>query len=204
MKLVCGVGVNDAGYQVEHKSYAVGEDGKVVRKLLHRCPFYERWKDLLDRCYSGRHDAYKDCYVHSDWFLFSNFKLWMEKQDWRGKQLDKDIILKGNKLYSPETCAFVSKTANMFVTARDAARGLYPIGVSFDNTRHQYLARCRHPLEKSQKNLGYFNTPEEAHEAWRKRKHEYAQLVAELETDHRVVEALKKRYSVEEWYGNKT
>jgi hypothetical protein len=48
--------------------------------------------------------------------------------------------------------------------------------------------------------LGYFSTPEDAHESWRKRKHELAQLVAARESDPRVVAALKKRYSVEEWY----
>ena len=53
---------------------------------------------------------------------------------------------------------------------------------------------------KDMGSLGYFSTPEEAHEAWRKRKHELAQLVAATEVDLRVVEALKKRYSFEEWY----
>ena len=51
-----------------------------------------------------------------------------------------------------------------------------------------------------EENLGYFSTPEEAHEAWRKCKYDLAQLVAAKESDMHVVEALKNRYSIEEWY----
>ena len=120
----------------------------------------------------------------------------MEQQDWQGKCLDKDIIAPRSKLYSPETCAFVLKATNSFVIASDACRGEYPIGVSLFNTG-KYHARCQNPFTGEQEHLGYFSTPEEAHEAWRKRKHELAQLVAATESDPRVVEALKKRYSIE-------
>ena len=60
-----------------------------------------------------------------------------------------------------------------------------------------------HKLTEKTEHLGYFSTPEEAHEAWRKRKHELAQLVAATEADPRIVEALKKWYSFEEWYKKK-
>ena len=124
----------------------------------------------------------------------------MEQQDWHGKCLDKDIVVPGNKLYSPETCAFVLATTNSFVIASDASRGDYPTGVSLYKHTGKYLARCNNPFTGKQEHLGYFSTPEEAHEGWRKRKHEIAQLVAATESDIRVVEALKKRYSFEEWY----
>ena len=124
----------------------------------------------------------------------------MEQQDWHGKCLDKDIIVPGSKLYSPETCAFVSQATNSFVIARDACRGDYPVGVSLYKRTGRYQAYCENPFTGKKENLGYFLNPEEAHEAWRKRKHELAQLVANTESDPRVVEALKKRYSFEEWY----
>ena len=76
----------------------------------------------------------------------------------------------------------------------------YPIGVSLYKRTGRYQAQCENPFTGKNENLGYFSTPEEAHEAWRKRKHELAQLVAATESDPRVVEALKKRYSFEEWY----
>jgi hypothetical protein len=68
------------------------------------------------------------------------------------------------------------------------------------NTKCKYQAQCKNPFAGKNEHLGYFSTPEEAHESWRKRKHELAQLVAARESDPRVVEALKKRYSFEEWY----
>jgi hypothetical protein len=124
----------------------------------------------------------------------------MEQQDWRDKSLDKDIIVPGNRLYSPETCAFVLPATNSFVIASDAIRGAYPIGVHLYKHTGKYQALCKNLFTGKQEHLGYFLTQEEAHEAWRKRKHELAQLVAARESDMRIVEALKKRYSFEEWY----
>ena len=124
----------------------------------------------------------------------------MEKQEWEGKCLDKDIIVPGNKLYSPETCAFVLNATNSFVTASDASRGELPIGVDLHKPTGKYRAQCGNPSTGEQKTLGYHSTPEQAHEAWREKKHELAQLVAATEVDPRVIEALKKRYSIEEWY----
>lgn len=207
-KLVNGVGLNDAGY-VTQKWDTVGYiNGKQKLRLVWKCPFYDKWRSMLERCYSEkyleRRPAYKDVVVRQEWLTFSNFKRWMEKQDWEGKQLDKDIIVLGNKVYSPETCAFVLGVTNGFITAREAARGEWPLGVCWVNDRQKYRAQCNNPLTRKLERLGMFTTPEEAHEAWRKRKHELAQFVAETESDPRVVEALKKRYSIEEWYGNKT
>ena len=119
----------------------------------------------------------------------------MELQDWRGKCLDKDIIAPGSKLYSPETCAFVLKATNSFVIASDAIRGEYPIGVDLHKPTGKYRAQCNNPFTGEREHLGLFSTPKEAHEAWRERKHELAQLVAATESDIRVVEALKKWYS---------
>ena len=124
----------------------------------------------------------------------------MEQQDWSGKCLDKDIIFPKSKLYSPETCAFVLEATNSFVTARDASRGDYPVGVYLHKPTGKYQARCNNPFTGKHEHLGLFLTPEEAHEAWRKRKHDLAQRVAATESDPRVVEALRKRYSIEEWY----
>jgi hypothetical protein len=124
----------------------------------------------------------------------------MDQQDWHGKCLDKDIIAPGSKLYSPDTCAFVLNATNLFVTARDASRGEYPTGVNLCKPTGKYRAYCENLFIGKKEHWGYFLTPEEAHESWRKRKHELAQLVASTESDLRIVEALKKRYSFDEWY----
>ena len=203
-KLVYGVGVNDLGYRTQVWEWVTENGGKRIRKLVFRCPYYVVWVNMLQRCYSEKYlesnPSYIGTSVCSEWVYASEFKKWMEQQDWSGKCLDKDIVVPGSKLYSPETCAFVLKATNSFVTASDASRGDYPIGVYLHKPAGKYQAYCRNPFTRKQENLGLFSTPEEAHEAWRKRKHELAQLVAATESDPRVVEALKKRYSFEEWY----
>ena len=203
-KLVYGVGVNDLGYRVQVLEELPKNGGKRVRKTVFRCEYYTAWTDMLKRCYSKKYLESRPSYIGtsvcSEWLYATSFKKWMEQQDWRGKCLDKDIIAPGSKLYSPDTCAFVLPATNNFVIARDACRGGYPIGVDLVKHTGKYRAQCENNFTGKKEHLGYFLTPEEAHEAWRKRKHELAQLVAATESDPRVVEALKKRYSIEEWY----
>ena len=203
-KLVWGVGTNDLGYRTQVYEYVTEDGGERVLKLVFRCKYYEVWKDMLKRCYSKksleRNPTYIGTSVCSEWLSATAFKKWMEQQDWHGKCLDKDIIVPKSKLYSPDTCAFVLNATNLFVTARDASRGEYPIGVHLYKHTGKYQALCQNIFTGKNEHLGYFSTPEEAHEAWRKRKHELAQLVAATESDPRVVEALKKRYSLDEWY----
>ena len=202
-KLVFGIGTNDLPYRTEVREELPKNGGKRVQKLVFLCPYYEAWRSMLKRCYSKksleRNPSYIGTSVCSEWLSAAAFKKWMEQQDWDGKCLDKDIIVPGSKLYSPETCAFVLKATNSFVLASDASRGEYPIGVYLYKQTGKYRAYCRNPFTGEQEHLGLFSTPEEAHEAWQKRKHEIAQLVAATESDPRVVEALKKRYSFEEW-----
>lgn len=203
-KLICGVGVNDLGYRAQAWEELPKNGGKRIREIVFRCKYYAAWKNMLERCYSKkyleRYPSYIGTSVCSEWLSATAFKEWMEQQDWHGKSLDKDIIAPGSKLYSPETCAFVLQATNLFVIARDACRGDYPIGVSLYKRTGKYRAHCGNPFTGKREHLRLFSTPEEAHEAWRKRKHELAQLVAATESDPRVVEALKKRYSFEEWY----
>ena len=203
-KLVYGVGINDLGYRVQVWEELTKSGGKRIRKIVFRCEYYTAWKSMLARCYSKKYlesrPSYIDTSVCSEWLSATAFKSWMEQQDWCGKSLDKDIISPGSKLYSPETCAFVLATTNSFITASDACRGEFPTGVSLYKRTGKYRAQCNNPFTEKNENLGLFSAPEDAHEAWRKRKHALAQLVAAKESDPRVVEALKKRYSVEEWY----
>ena len=203
-KLVWGVGVNDLPYRTQVKEAVTENGGKRTWKIVFICKYYEAWKYLLQRCYSKNflesHQSYIGTRVCSEWLYATAFKSWMEKQEWQGKCLDKDIIVPRSKLYSPDTCAFVLPATNLFVTARDASRGDYPIGVHLLKRTGKYHAKCNNHFTREIEYLGCFSTPEEAHEVWRKRKHELAQLVAAKESDLRVVEALKKRYSFDEWY----
>ena len=203
-KLVYGVGVNDLPYRTQVKEEITKNGGKRIWKHVFICKYYEAWRNMSERCYSKKYlesyQSYIGTSVCSEWLSATAFKKWMEKQDWSGKCLDKDIIVPGSKLYSPETCAFVLTATNSFVIASDASRGDYPIGVSLFKRTGKYRAKCGNHFTGKNEHLGHFSTPEEAHEAWRKRKHELAQLIAATESDPRVVQSLKKRYSFEEWY----
>lgn len=192
------VGVNDADYQVQIFNYWKDESGHWNRKIKWVCPFYSVWKSMLQRIYSKKYQAskptYKSCTLCDDWIYFSNFKAWMETQDWEGKCLDKDILVRGNKHYSPEMCVFVSKAVNSFVTDNKAARGKYPIGVDFNKQSKKFVGRISNPITKESEYLGLFDTPEEAHAAWLEKKLEFAKTLAKEQDDPRVAEALIKRY----------
>lgn len=186
--LIYGYGRNDIGY------------GNAKGNILYEC-----WRRLVLRCcdkkFKRKNIHYKDTKIIPEWLIASNFINWASLQQWEGRQIDKDILYPDANLYSPETCAFVLPVTNNFVLARERGRGDYPLGCCEVKT-NKFQSYCSNPFTKKQEFLGMFTTPEQAHEAWRKRKHELAQLVAATEADPRIVEALKKRYSYGEWYGH--
>tara|TARA_B100001105_G_C22327582_1_gene415405 strand:- start:440 stop:1048 length:609 start_codon:yes stop_codon:yes gene_type:complete len=194
-KLVFDIGINDLTYP-KTKSEKMGK--KWVQ--VWRCPFYERWYSILRRCYSTvyqkKQPTYKDCYVCEEWLTFSNFKSWMEKQDWEGKSLDKDILFEGNKEYHPDKCVFVPQKVNNFLTDRSNHRGSYPLGVTKIKTGKAYLSSCQNPFTGERGYIGCYDNPEEAHWAYRVTKYRYAQLLADTLEDVRVAKALVKRYKL--------
>lgn len=196
-KLVCGVGWNDADYQITERQVTIDEYGGKKQKITWMCPFYWKWKSMLQRCYSPKlqelRPTYLGCYICEEWLTFSNFKAWMETQDWEGKHLDKDILFPGNKVYSPETCVFVDGKVNSFLTEHGAARGQWLIGVHWNAGAEKYQARCSGGSGK-QKYLGLFNTELEAHKAWLSFKLDVARKLATEQTDPRVAKALVDRY----------
>lgn len=192
-KLVLGVGINDANYATQRSS-----------PDRWCCPYYSRWKGMLQRCYdlkrSHRNSKYSDCSVCEEWLTFSKFKSWMEKQDWEGKHLDKDILNKGNKVYCPEYCVFINPDLNMFTTERDALRGKYPIGCSWHKSSGKYSSYINNPFTGKIEHLGLFNDPLEAHRMWISRKAEFAEEYARNQQDLRISEALRQRYSNRDKY----
>lgn len=191
-KLVYGVGIKDVDYKVQPVDLITGKQVA--------CPYYQKWRDMLARCYSEkaqeRRPTYKGCTVCTEWLTFSNFKDWMEKQNWKGRQLDKDLLNSENKSYSPDTCVFVSSTLNKFVTDHGNAKGDYMIGVSFHKPTKKFKSQCNNPLTNKKEYLGYFTSELSAHQAWKKRKLELVDLLQQQGyiEDERVYEALKLRY----------
>lgn len=187
--LIYGVGLNDADYPVK----------PVVNGMRDSCPFYITWVSMLVRCYSknyqSKHPAYIGASVCNQWLAFSNFKKWMSTQDFKGKALDKDLLIFGNKIYSPEACVFVDQATNKFTTDSARSRGDYPLGVNLNRESGRFQARCNNPITGARNALGHFTCPDEAHLAWKKRKHELACQLADLQTDERVAAALRLRYA---------
>ena len=140
-KLVQGKGVNDAWYIISYKNT---EGNKV------RCPYYSRWKNMLERCYSKKYQearaTYIGCSVSEDWLLFSNFRKWMEKPD--------------NKVYREDACIFVSSKINLLLVDCGATRGDYVQGVSLHKMANKYSSQCA--VNGKKKHLGLFNTEREA------------------------------------------
>ena len=196
-RLVYGVGINDADYRVQIKEEMKKVNGKRVQRHVWRCPYYIKWVGMLERCYSEKYHAkgaYKGCTVSEEWKLFSNFKAWMETQDWGGLELDKDILVKGNKVYSSEKCVFVTQQVNGFITDSRKSRGEFPIGVYLDRDSGKFKSHCQNPFTGKQEHLGRFLCSHEAHKAWLTRKLEHAVALAAIQTDPRVAKALIDRY----------
>jgi hypothetical protein len=198
-KLVYGVGINDADYVVQKDELISHANGKQKRKLVWRCPYHRAWEDMLKRCYSKKYQeqkpTYVGCTVSNDWLTFTNFKNWMADQDFKGKQLDKDLLVEDNKVYSPDTCVFVTPAVNNFTTDRGNDRGEWLIGACLDKRAGKFRAQCSNPFTKKQEFLGLFTNELQAHQAWRKRKLELAHELASIQTDARVAKALVDRYS---------
>ena len=195
------MGINDAGYVIEKHEELGCVDGKRKKKRVWFCPYYQTWASMLGRCYSAEHQerypTYKGCTVAAEWLIFSNFKAWMEKQDFKGMHLDKDLLFEGNKVYSAKACVFVTPVVNSFTTDCGASRGEWLIGAVWEKRREKFRALCRNPFTRKKEHLGYFDSEQEAHEAWLKRKLKTHLLYLESGdwqpkyTDERVAKALK-------------
>lgn len=153
-KKVYKVGLLDADFQIRKWS---------GNEVVWTDPYYQRWVNMLARCYSKYQKkytpSYKSCEVCDEWLVFSNFKSWMEKQDWHEKELDKDLFGCG-KFYSPDTCCFVTKRLNLLLAS-------YPrgVGVCWMHKRKKWRAYTYDMLLKKQVHIGVFEDKLDAIEA---------------------------------------
>lgn len=186
--------------------YGVGFMGEGVYgsyKSKSRNKFYLTFKCMMERSFSKeckeKYPTYKDVTVCEEWHNFQNFAKWMEEnynpEAMEGWHLDKDILVKGNKIYSPETCCFIPREVNTLLTKSTNKRGNYPIGVS--KKGHKYISYIsRNGINLSN---GTFNTQEEAFQAYKIAKENYIKEVADKWKDlisEKVYQALMN-YQVE-------
>ena len=172
---------------------------------------YTYWHDMLKRCYDpwflNKEPTYIECYVCDEWLCFQNFAEWFYKNyyeiEGQKMQLDKDILYKGNKIYSPNTCIIAPQRINQLIVNKQKHRGKYPIGVydwlNRTNGDKLLLVRCS-TLERLEI-LGYFplNKPFQAFTCYKNFKENYIKQVADEYKDlipKELYEALYK-YEVE-------
>ena len=183
-KPILDVGINDADYIVQ----------PIINKKQIYCPFYGKWKSMLERCYSEKYQfrfpSYIGCSICEEWHSFMAFKGWMDKQNWQGKQLDKDILMPRNKVYSPATCIFVDNKINSLLNEYSAGRGEFSKGVSHHKETNKYRARIC--IDGKIKNLGLYATQGKAALVYRHAK--YCEILrhAAMQTDPRIKEGLER------------
>lgn len=176
-------------------SYGVGIVGnkyptyiKETKKCLKE---YGIWHSMLRRCFSEkckeRWQCYKDATCDPLWFYYENLYEWIHNQANYNSikeldyNLDKDILFKGNQMYSPNTCVLVPQNVNKLFTKNNTKRGKYPIGVIFEEKKGLYSAYCGDG--KRQRHLSYYKTVEQAFNAYKEYKESVIKRIAQEEFD---------------------
>lgn len=162
---------------------------------------YTVWRDMFRRCYENsiqnKNPTYKSCKVIKEWNNFQVFAEWYKNNYIEGFQLDKDILVKGNKIYSPETCCFVPHEINSLFTKKGNKRGNCLIGVTKRKRGKPYEANIR----KCGKNtyLGIYFTEIEAFQAYKQAKEQHIKEVTEKWKDqiNPIVYKAMQEYQVE-------
>ena len=162
---VCGVGILGA-------KYPISEGGALTRE-------YKLWQSMLVRCYSDaykkQHPTYEGCEVSDNFKSYEYFYEWCHKQIGFGNEgwhLDKDLLIKGNKVYSENVCVFIPKDINLLLTKSTASRGEYLVGVCWCKTSKAFIAQVGKNKGK-QEHLGYFATEIEAFNAYKVAKESF-------------------------------
>ena len=201
--MIKGIGIRDVPDQICRK---------VNGKIVWRCPYYKRWNKLLDRCYVEinlkDNPTYTDVVVCDEWLKFSNFKMWMKDQKWElgdgtTLHIDKDLLIRGNKIYYPDGCTFLHPKVNNFMTECKNGKSFDKIGYKkrvYATGNVRFQARCCNPFRGGSReadSLGCFDTEVEAHLAWKTRKLHYAKLLVQkgYTLSEKQSVALIKRYS---------
>lgn len=165
--------------------YNVGYIGFGKYNWKNNKKIYKVWCHMLERCYDEKYikkqPTYENCEICKEWHNFQNFAKWYEENYYEVADekmcLDKDILFKGNKIYSPDTCIFVPNRINILFIKANNLRGEYPIGVSWDKKQKKFTSQCC--IMKKYKKIGRFNTPEEAFKAYKEFKESYIKQVAD-------------------------
>lgn len=145
---------------------------------------YVKWCQMLHRCYgmNNHNISYKNCSVCNEWLNFQNFAKWYDENYYQvlneNMEIDKDILCKGNKVYSSKNCIFVPHTINSLFVKCNRVRGKYPIGVYFNKKIGKFIAQVN-CYDKNQTTIGRYNNYQDAFLAYKKVKEKYIKYIAD-------------------------
>lgn len=158
--LVYGAGINNYNERVN-----IG--GRPIKS-------YQIWQDILRRCYSEKYKNKNPTYMGTsmckEWLLFSNFKKWFDANypDELARELDirfdidKDLLSENSKVYSPDTCVFLPKKVNVFLSNKKSNNTSGYTGVSWHKTNRSWRVRINEFGTNKNKYIGYFKNLEDA------------------------------------------
>ena len=188
---VCGVGIVGIKYPITINDVKTKE--------------YAIWQSMLERCYSDsykkKYPTYEGCEVSENFKSYEYFYEWCHNQIGFGNdgfELDKDLLIKGNKVYSESTCVFIPREINTLLIKREASRGKHLIGVYWHKRGKAFAAMVSKNKGKREY-LGLFKTELEAFNAYKEAKESFIKEQAEKwksEIDPRAYNALMN-YQVE-------
>lgn len=159
-RTVHGVGYNSGGRHI-------------VSIKCMRTSTYMTWYNMMTRCYSeklhNRLPQYKNCEVDEVWKDFQGFAEWYEGHDFAGLgyHLDKDLLVSGNELYSPDNCCLLPQELNKLITSGKRSRDCL-VGTHWSKRAEKWLSSVS--VDNKQVHLGTFDTELEAHLAYIKSK----------------------------------
>lgn len=176
---ICGVGV------IGNK-YPISINGKATKE-------YNAWRHMLQRCFykkiKEKNQAYKDVTCCDEWLLFENFYEWLHCQENFHKWLngdkwaiDKDILVKRNKIYSPNTCCLVPMNVNSLFIKGNTSKGKFPVGVQASGKK--FIAQCKNPFTGKTIKLGTYNSLFEAFRAYKLYKENIIKQIAKIEFEN--------------------
>ena len=146
-------------------------------------------RQIKDPCYIGCSNTFESFQEFASWYV----QQFGAKDDW---QLDKDLLVPGNKVYSPDTCVLLPSNVNTALQHGKLKSGGLPGGV----TPYKDKYRARHSLFGKENHLGYFFDVRHAFAAYASAKSSYIRQLAEIyrsRLDPRAYAALL-RYQVPE------
>ena len=187
------------GYIGEGK-YKAKENGKHTDE-------YKIYHNMLQRCYDPKlhekESTYEGCTVEDYLLNFQNMGEWIENNYYEipGETmcLDKDILCKGNKIYSRETCIFVPQRINTLFTKSDNDRGKYPIGVTIHKATGKFTSQYNmfEDGKYKRKHIGLFTNIEDAFQSYKYHKELTIKKVADYYKQYIPEKVYKAMYNYE-------